>query len=130
MRSKKDGAVGRPDHRAVDDPLDARFAHGRNALDRAHHVLLDPLQIVGEKLVTKALRRPVLGPEPHVALVGTDQKTLALLPQVVLPVAVRDRRQAAVERRDLGNGLGHEILVFCRKKWQAQTRHRPHFGCR
>ena len=101
-RAEDHVGIGRPDHRAVDDPLDPRLADRRHPGHGAQHVLLDPLEIVGEKIMREIERRALLGPEPHVALIGPDQQALALLPQVIFAVAIRDRGQAAVHPGDLG----------------------------
>ena len=118
-RTEQRCTVRRPDHRPVDDALDPRLPHRRNAGDGAHHVRLDPLKIVGEQLMPEALGRAVLGPEPHVAFIGADQQALALLPQVVFAVAVGDGGQAAIHRGDLRDGLGHEILMLRRHQRQV-----------
>ncbi len=78
--------------------------------------------------MAELLRRAVLGPETHVLFVGTDQQALALLAQVILAVAVRDGRQAPVEACDLGDGLGHEILVFRRQQRQCDAGQRGHLA--
>ena len=127
-RPQQHVGVRRPDHRPVDDPLDAGIAHRRDTGDGAHHVLLDPLQIVGEQLVGEVERRALLGPELHVALIGADQQALALLAQVIFAVAVADRGQAAVERVDLGDGLGDEILVFRGLQRQVDPGQRRHLA--
>ena len=44
--------------------------------------------------------------------------------QVILTVAVCDRRQAALHRGDLGNGFGDEILVLSRHQGQLNPRQR------
>ena len=132
-RTKHHVGIGRPDHRAVDHPLDPGLGHGGHPVDGAHHVVLDPVEIVGKEIMREIERRAVLGPEPHVALIGPDQQALALLSQVIFAVPVRDRWQAPVHPGDRGNGLGHEILVLGRLQGQldaGQPRHlaRPQPG--
>ena len=78
--------------------------------------------------MTKSKRRTVFGPEPQVFFIGPDQKSLALLAQVIFAVTVRDRWQAAVKACDLGDGFGYEILMFRWLQRQGQPRHRRHFA--
>ena len=100
-RAKQNIAVGRPDHRAVDHPLDACLPHGRNAVDGAHHVLFDPFEVIGEQLMPESRRCAVLGPEAEVFFIGPNQKALPLLPHVIFTVPIRDRWQAPVQRGNL-----------------------------
>ena len=67
-------------------------------------------------------RCAVLGPEPHVTLVSTNQQTVALLAEVVLAVAVGDRGQASAQRLDLWNALSDEILMLGGLQRQRQAR--------
>ena len=127
-RAEQHGGIGRPDHRAVDHPLDPRRADRWHAFNRAQHVFLDPLQIVGEQLMAKSGGRAILGPEFHVLLIGADQQALALLAQVVFAIAVRNRRQAAVQRRNRVDGFGDEILMLGGDQRQRKARHRRHLA--
>ena len=127
-RTEQHVGVRRPDHRAVDHPFDPGGAHDGHTIDGAHHVVLDPFQIVSEQLVAKTLRRAVLGPEAEVLLVSAHQQPLAFLAQVIFSVAIGHRGQAAVQRRNFGNGFGHEILVFGRLQRQCDARHRRHLA--
>ena len=47
-RTQDHVTVGRPDHRAVDHPLDARLGGDRHAVHSAHDVVHDPVQIIGK----------------------------------------------------------------------------------
>ena len=76
----------------------------------------------------KIQRRAVFGPKPHIALVGANQQAFALLAQVIFAVAIRHRWQAAIQPLDLGDGLGHEILVFGGLQGQRDARQRSHLA--
>ncbi len=128
MRTIENARIRRPDHRPVDHPLDPGAADHRHTGNRPHHIVFDPFEIVGEKLVAETLRRAVLGPEFHRLFIGTHEKALALLPQVILAVAVGDRRQAAIHRGDFGDGLGDEILMLGRHQGQLDPRQRRHLA--
>ena len=57
-------------------------------------------------------RRAVFSPELQIALIGADQQALPFLAQVIFPIAVCNRGQTAIHRRDFGDGFGYEILVL------------------
>jgi hypothetical protein len=121
--------VRRPDHRAVDDALDAGLGQHRNALTGTQNVFLDAFEVFVQQFVAEVHRRTVLGPVTSVLFIGAHEQPLPFLAQVVLAVAVGDQRQAIIERLDLGNCLGHEILVLERHQRQFYPCHCGHFTC-
>ena len=127
-RAEKHIGVGRPDHRAVDDPFDACLRDGGNAGDGVHHVFFDPVKVIGEKIMGKIGGRAGFGPKPDITFIRADQQALAFLAQVVFAIAVADRWQAAVKRGDLCHGFGDEILVFCGLQGQVDPGHGGDFA--
>jgi hypothetical protein len=83
----------------------------------------DAVGILLDKLEAVVPGRPVHVPVLVVALVDAEQHTLLLLPEIGEAFEVDDQRQFAVERRDLGDRLGDEVVVFHRRDRQVDTRH-------
>ena len=67
--------------------------------------------------------RAVFGPVLQVAFISTDQQALAFLPEVILAIPIRDGRQTAIHRVDLGDGFSNEILMLGRLQWQGDPGH-------
>ena len=128
-RTVKRRGIGRPDHRAVDDTLDPCGRRRRYPVQRPEHVVFNPVQIIGEKLVPEIGGRAILCPKPGILFVSPDQKPVAFLPHVVFTVPVGDRWQALSQRLDFGNRLRHEILVFRRLQRQFETGEGRDFTC-
>ena len=130
LRHRPDQCRGirRPDHRTIDDALDPGLGQQRDALEGAHDVFLDTFEVLVQQLVTEIHRCAVFGPVASILFISADQQPLAFLTQVVLAVAIGDQRQAKIERLDLGDGFGDEILVLERHQRQLDTRHCRHFA--
>ena len=121
--------IGRPDHRAVDDTLDPRGRRRRNPVQRPEHVVLDPVEVIGEKLVPEISGGTIFSPKPGILFICPDQKPIAFLPHVVFAIPVRDRGQTFTKRLDFGNRLRYEILVFRRLQRQLETGEGCDFTC-
>jgi len=99
-----------------------------HAVNGAHHVGLDPFQVIGEEFVAKALRCSVLGPEFEVFLIGADQEALALLAQVIFAVPVCDGGEAVWHGLNLGDGFGDEVLMFGGLQREGDPGHGGHLA--
>ena len=91
-------AVGRIGDRAVDDLAQAGGAEDRHARDGVVEIMLQPVEIVGEKLERKIVRHRIVVGRPMgaaVALVGAEIHAVLFLPQVVGGIDVAQQRQLA-----------------------------------
>ena len=103
--------VGRIGDRAVDHPLHADRAQDRHARDRGLDVGLQAVEVVREQLVREVLGDAVQPVRPRLPLVGSEQEARALLAQIVGDVGIAQQRQLFGARFELGDALGHEVLV-------------------
>ena len=71
--------------------------------------------------------RAIFGPEPHVFFIGTNEETVAFLPEIILAIPISNRRQTAAKVGDFIYRFGDKILVLCRLQRQGQPRQRRHF---
>ena len=120
-RPEKRRGIGRPDHRAVDHPLDPRGGEHRDAYEGPLDVRRDALEVIGQELLPEIEGRALHGPETCVLLVGAAEEALALLPQVVFAVSVGDGRQLPIECCDLWDRLRDEILVLQSHQRQVEA---------
>ena len=77
-------AVGREGERTVDDFADADAPERREMLEADLEVRREPLEVVGQKLHGKVVRRFQRRPDDPMRLVGADQRPAALLAHVDL----------------------------------------------
>ncbi len=71
---------------------------------------------------------PVLGPVHAMAFVGAEQDALAFLPRIPAALAIGDGRQVAPHRRDLGDVLGDQVMMFDRHQGQGDAGLRRHLA--
>ena len=93
---------------AVDDPVDARVGHRRDAPDGALHDRLEALHVGRQQLAVEVGRDAVERPRRRVALVAAHAQPADLLAEVDEVVRVAELRQARVDALDR---LGEEVLV-------------------
>ena len=106
--------------RAVDHPPDPGRAEDRHACERVLDVRLETVEVVVEQLMPKASGSPVqCACSP---LVGPEDEAVAFLAQVVADVRVAHQRQEAAVGLDLGDRLGHQVLVLQRHDRQVRAR--------
>ena len=92
----------------VDDPVDARVGHRRDAPDRAFHDRLEALHVGRQELAVEVGRDAVERPRRRVALVAAHAQPADLLAEVDEVVRVAQLGQARVDALDR---LGEEVLV-------------------
>ena len=63
---------------------------------------------------------------PVFALVDPDQHPVEFLTHVGEPLQVDHHRHLEVERRDLGDRLGNQIVMLHRRDGKLHPRHPPH----
>ena len=128
-RTDESRAVGRPHHRAIDDPLHAGGSEAGNDVDGGLHVGGDAVDVVGQEFHAKVVRRTVNGPVDTVALIAPDQHAAAFLAQVEFAVLVAGQRDFAVQSGDLGDVVGDDILVLHGNERQRVAGHGGHLPC-
>ena len=89
-RPPKRVCIRRPDHGAIDHPLDPCCGGHRNAFCCTDHVFHDAIQIIREQIMGKIQRGAVLCPELHVFFIGADQQPVAFLPEIIFTIPVGD----------------------------------------
>ena len=94
--------------RAVDDPVDARVGHRRDAPDRALHDRLEARPVGREELAVEVGRDAVERPRRRIALVAAHAQPADLLAEVDEVVGVAELRQAGMDALDR---LGEQVLV-------------------
>ena len=94
--------------RAVDDAVDARVGHRRDAQDGAFHDRLEALHVGRQELPVEVGRDAVERPRRGIALVAAHAQAADLLAEVDEVVRVAELREA---RMDALDRLGEEVLV-------------------
>ena len=124
-RSHQGVAVGGEGEGAVDDLLQPGLLERGEALEGAHEVVADPVEVVRQQLVAEVPRGRALGPRLSVLLVGADEHAPALLAHVELPAEVDDVEHLFLGLRDLGHLVGDHVLVLHRRERVHDPGHQP-----
>ena len=112
VRTDQRTQIRRKDHRAIDHPLHARFGKAGHDLDRFLEIPFHAGQIVGQELMPEIRRCAILGPVPHLVLIGPKQQPHAFLPRIAPGFIVVDLRQLKAKVFDQRDGFRHQIMVF------------------
>mmetsp|Transcript_34570 Transcript_34570/g.75712 ORF Transcript_34570/g.75712 Transcript_34570/m.75712 type:complete len:375 (+) Transcript_34570:1320-2444(+) len=107
------------------------LAQARDQLDGMHDIVLQSLQISGEKLILEVPGRGLrVGAQPAVLLVRPDEDTRALLANVLGPSQIADHREprksCLLSRRNLWQGLRHHVLMLNNEAGVVGER-QPHY---
>ena len=81
-------------------------------------VLLQELDAV---VPGRAVHRPVLG----IGLINADQHALLVLAHVGEPLEVHHHRQFVIQRCDLGDCIGQQVVVLERRERKVEPDHPP-----
>ena len=127
-------AVGREGEGAVDPALDAGRLQAGIAAEAERQLVGDTVGVLLDQLDAVVPRRAIHVPVLVVDLVDAEQQALLLLAHIGETLEVDDQRQFAVERLDLWQRLGDEIVVLHRRYGKLDARHPadllgPQAGC-
>ena len=125
-RADEGVAVRREGERAADDALDPGRLQHRVALVRDVELVRDAVDLLGEELRPEVLRGPLHRPQLAPLLVHADDEAAALLAEVALAGRVHAVRKLGVALVDLGEVVGHEVLVLHRVAGQVDAGHLAH----
>ena len=119
-------AVRREGEGAVDPPLHSHPLQHRVAAPGHLEFAGDAIDLLRNQVEAVLPRRPVDVPVLVIDLVDADQHALLVLSDVGEPLEVHRHRHLEVERRDFGDGLGHEVVVLERRQRKVESHHPPH----
>ncbi len=116
-------AVGGEGEGAVDDALDAGALEHGEAVVGHFDAVGDLVEVVGQQLVAEIPGRSAERPGLAGLLVEADAEAAALLAEVGFSGAIKDMGEFGFAFVDLGDVVGHEILVGHRQEWQIDAGH-------
>ena len=127
-RAQQHTAVRGVGDRTVDDFLDAGRLQNRHAFHSHLDEGLDPVEVGRQQFLVEVGGYPVDSPGLGApGLVGPEIQAVLFLAQVKRRVRVADHGKQAPEGLDLGDALGHQILVLHHDDGQGQPHHGADF---